>query len=213
MRNGGMGAENLVKEATELLEIADLSSSAFSWSSTSSLEVQLDRSSYNGVCQQVVELKILLLQLRRLLDWTNAGISQDGSTANTTHIVDENELLRERLKDLQREVIEKDERIKRLEKILETGKKDVSQAPQSRPHSLQDVSIQSRTPPEYGQYKPCHHAWGPCANDHTHHHARRGHKVRRFQARSLSGGRQSRRRESPLGIINGFSEERSKGLQ
>eukprot|EP00092_Neocalanus_flemingeri_P055632 GFUD01065798.1.p1 GENE.GFUD01065798.1~~GFUD01065798.1.p1 ORF type:complete len:194 (+),score=51.22 GFUD01065798.1:385-966(+) len=147
MRNGGMGAENLVKEATELLEIADLSSSAFSWSSTSSLEVQLDRSSYNGVCQQVVELKILLLQLRRLLDWTNAGISQDGFTANTTHIVDENELLRERLKDLQREVIEKDERIKRLEKILETGKKDVSQlqVPQSRPHSLQDVSIQSRT--------------------------------------------------------------------
>ena len=61
-----MGVENIVKEATELL---DLSSSTFSWSSSTSLELQLDRSAYNGVCQQVLELKILLLQLRRLLDW------------------------------------------------------------------------------------------------------------------------------------------------
>ena len=64
-----MGVENIVKEATELLDIGDLSSSTFSWSSSSSLELQLDRSAYNGVCQQVLELKILLLQLRRLLDW------------------------------------------------------------------------------------------------------------------------------------------------
>ena len=64
-----MGVENIVKEATELLDIGDLSSSTFSWSASSSLELQLDRSAYNGVCQQVLELKILLLQLRRLLDW------------------------------------------------------------------------------------------------------------------------------------------------
>ena len=64
-----MGVENIVKEATELLDISDLSSSTFSWSSSTSLELQLDRSAYNGVCQQVLELKILLLQLRRLLDW------------------------------------------------------------------------------------------------------------------------------------------------
>ena len=69
MRNGSMGVENIVKEASELLEISDLSSSTFSWSSSTSLELKLDRSSYNGVCQQVLELKILLLQLRRLLDW------------------------------------------------------------------------------------------------------------------------------------------------
>ena len=69
MRNGSMGVENIVKEATELLDISDLSSSTFSWSSSTSLELQLDRSAYNGVCQQVLELKILLLQLRRLLDW------------------------------------------------------------------------------------------------------------------------------------------------
>ena len=64
-----MGVENIVKEATELLDISDLSSSTFSWSSSTSIELQLDRSAYNGVCQQVLELKILLLQLRRLLDW------------------------------------------------------------------------------------------------------------------------------------------------
>ena len=64
-----MGVENIVKEATELLDIGDLPSSTFSWSSSSSLQLQLDRSAYNGVCQQVLELKILLLQLRRLLDW------------------------------------------------------------------------------------------------------------------------------------------------
>jgi hypothetical protein len=69
MRNGSMGVENIVQEATELLDIGDLSSSTFSWSSSTSLELQLDRSAYNGVCQQVLELKILLLQLRRLLDW------------------------------------------------------------------------------------------------------------------------------------------------
>ena len=22
------------------------------------------------------------------------------------------------------------------------------------------------------QYRPCQHSWGPCANDHTYHHAR-----------------------------------------
>ena len=69
MRNGSMGVENIVKEATELLDISDLSSSTFSWSSSTSLELHLDRSAYNGVCQQVLELKILLLQLSRLLDW------------------------------------------------------------------------------------------------------------------------------------------------
>ena len=62
-----MGVENIVKEATELLDISDLSSSTFAWSSSTSLELQLDRSAYNGVCQQVLELKILLLS--RLLDW------------------------------------------------------------------------------------------------------------------------------------------------
>ena len=64
-----MGLEIIVMEATELLDISDLSSSTFSWASSTSLELQLDRSAYNGVCQQVLELKILLLQLRRLLDW------------------------------------------------------------------------------------------------------------------------------------------------
>ena len=68
MRDGSIGLENIVKEATELLDIGDFSSSTFPWSSSTSLELQLDRSAYNGVCQQVLELKILLLQLRRLLD-------------------------------------------------------------------------------------------------------------------------------------------------
>ena len=120
---------------------------------------------------------------------------------------------------------------------------NVFQVTQTRPTSLQDVSSPSRleilniiiitvqsnkssrpvffllwfvsrsSPDSSGQYKPCQHVWGPCANDHTHHHARRSHLVRRFQARSLSGGRQSRKRDSPLGMINRFNEERKKGLQ
>jgi len=207
-----MGVENIVKEATELLDIGDLSSSSFSWSSSSSLEFQLDRSAYNGVCQQVLELKILLLQLRRLLDWTNTA--NDASSAEPADIVEENQQLREQLKVLQREVPEKDERIKQLEKIFdENNRKALSQVTQTRPTSLQDVSLQSRSSPDRGQYKPCQHVWGPCANDHTHHHARRAHLVRRFQARSLSGGRQSRKRDSPLGMLNRYNEERKKGLQ
>jgi len=209
-----MGVENIVKEATELLDIGDLSSSTFSWSASSSLELQLDRSAYNGVCQQVLELKILLLQLRRLLDWTNTA--NDASTAEPSDIVEENQQLREQLKVLQREVTEKDERIKQLEKIFdENSRKGLNQVTQTRPTSLQDVSSPSSrsSPDSSGQYKPCQHVWGPCANDHTHHHARRSHLVRRFQARSLSGGRQSRKRDSPLGMINRFNEERKKGLQ
>jgi len=121
-----MGVENIVKEATELLDIGDLSSSTFSWSSSSGLELQLDRSAYNGVCQQVLELKILLLQLRRLLDWTNTA--NDASTAEPSDIVEENQQLREQLKVLQREVTEKDERIKQLEKIFdENSRKGLNQ--------------------------------------------------------------------------------------
>merc|ERR1712013_736076 len=183
MRNDSMGVENIVKEATELLDIGDLSSSTFSWSASSSLELQLDRSAYNGVCQQVLELKILLLQLRRLLDWTNTA--NDASTAEPSDIVEEN------------------------------SRKGLNQVTQTRPTSLQDVSSPSSgsSTDSSGQYKPCQHVWGPCANDHTHHHARRSHLVRRFQARSLSGGRQSRKRDSPLGMINRFNEEGKKGLQ
>lgn len=214
MRSDSMGVENIVKEATELLDIGDLSSSAFSWSSSSSLELQLDRSAYNGVCQQVLELKILLLQLRRLLDWTNTA--NDATSSEPADILEENQQLREQLKVLQREVTEKDERIKELEKIFdENSRKGLNEVSQGRPNSLQDVSLQSRSSPEPGaHYKPCQHVWGPCANDHTHHHARRSHLVRRFQARSLSGGRQSRKRDSPLGILNRCTEtERRKGLQ
>jgi len=207
-----MGVENIVKEATELLDIGDLPSSTFSWSSSSSLQLQLDRSAYNGVCQQVLELKILLLQLRRLLDWTNTA--HDASTSGPADVLEENQELREQLKVLQREVTEKDERIKHLEQLFdENSRKGLNEATQARPNSLQDVSLQSRTSPERGPFKPCQHAWGPCANDHTHHHARRGHMVSRFQARSLSGGRQSRKRDSPLGVTNRFNEEKSKGLQ
>merc|ERR1711983_364701 len=125
-----MGVENIVKEATELLDIGDLSSSSFSWSSSSSLELQLDRSAYSGVCQQVLELKILLLQLRRLLDWTNTA--NDASTAEPSDIVEENQQLREQLKVLQREVTEKDERIKQLEKIFdENSRKGLNQVTQT----------------------------------------------------------------------------------
>ena len=66
-----MGVENIVKEATELFEfgeLGDLSSSPFTWSAFDSLDLQLDRSAYNGAYQEVVELKILLLRLRRLLN-------------------------------------------------------------------------------------------------------------------------------------------------
>ena len=66
-----MGVENIVKEATELFEfgeLGDLSSSPFSWSTFDSLDLQLDRSAYNSAYQEVVELKILLLKLMRLLD-------------------------------------------------------------------------------------------------------------------------------------------------
>ena len=53
-----MGLENIAKEAANLL----------------SVDIPVDRSSYHALCKQVLELKILLLQLSRLLDWVSGGL-------------------------------------------------------------------------------------------------------------------------------------------
>ena len=53
-----MGLENIAKEAANLL----------------SVDIPVDRSSYHSLCKQVLELKILLLQLSRLLDWVSGTL-------------------------------------------------------------------------------------------------------------------------------------------
>jgi len=181
-------------------EIADLDTSS------------MDRSSHNDLCQQVLELKIRLLQLKRLLDWANT--SRNPSIEVPGGLLAENQQLREELSVLQREVSERDEKIKQLEKLVnENSNRSETQVNHARPTSLQDVSIGNRP-----VYPPCQHAWGPCVNDHTHHHARRTHIARRTQTRSLSGGRWNRKRDSMSSFNNNNNNsrlcgDRNKGVQ
>merc|ERR1719483_1038826 len=58
-----------------------------------------------------------------------------------------------------------------------------------RPQSHHNLSSLQQKPS-----KPCHHVWGPCAADHTHHHAR---SVHHHHSRSSSTGRSSGRSSSP----------------
>ena len=53
-----------------------------------------------------------------------------------------------------------------------------------RPRSLHNIASSSMTGLTS---RPCRHEWGPCANDHTHHHARSG------ESRASSTGRSSGR--------------------
>ena len=80
------------------------------------------------------------------------------------------------MKQLQLQISEKDEKIKYLENLLAT----VTRRRQYKAEPKDSVVVT----------RHCNHVWGPCANDHSHHHARRAdndprHR-RRSQTRSLS---------------------------
>jgi len=136
----------------------------------------LDRSSYNSLMKQVVEFKIILHQLKRILEQSS---EQNGNR--------ETQLYEERIADLEKEINTKNQRIKRLEEILSSkrGRQTMRQCLSVR--SGRGQSSPARSPcPSSDVMKPCNHVWGPCANDHTNHHARRGRGTSRHQFRSLS---------------------------
>ena len=61
-----------------------------------------------------------------------------------------------------------------------------------RPHSLHNLPYITTQ-----GFKPCHHVWGPCANDHIHHHSRTGLDTAQRQGRSSNTGRTPGRSSSP----------------
>ena len=58
----------LLNEGDQMLLSEPYSMPTFSRSSSLTSQVQLDRSTYNSVSQEVVEMKTLLLMVRRLLE-------------------------------------------------------------------------------------------------------------------------------------------------
>merc|ERR1719219_2411947 len=126
---------------------------------------------------QVVDFKIILHQLKRILEQST---EQNGNR--------ETQLYEERIAELEEEINTKNQRIKRLEEILsskrgrQTMRQCLSVGRGGRGHSSPARSPCARSE----VLKPCNHVWGPCANDHTNHHARRGRGASSHQFRSLS---------------------------
>lgn len=148
----------------------------FSRPTISQQSFHLDRSSYNSLMKQVVDFKIILHQLKRILEQSS---EQNGNR--------ETQLYEERIAELEKAIDTKNQRIKRLEELLSSkrGRQTTRQCLGARPGRGQDspaVSPCARSE----VVKPCHHVWGPCANDHTNHHARRGRGASSQQFRSLS---------------------------
>jgi len=162
--SAGDRLEQLIQETNSMLKISD-----FSIPSLPPHTFNLDRTSYNSLIQQVVEFKILLYQLRRVLEQSN---DHEGNS--------ELQLLKARITQLEKDVRTKDQRIQDLEEILYSrrGRQSVRQCVRAR----RGVSSEG--------FKPCNHVWGPCANDHRNHHARRQQNYERGrgrrQVRSLS---------------------------
>lgn len=150
-------------------------------------------SSPHLVSQEIVEIKTLLVKVKSLLE--------KESSEDLTKIREndsERQNLETQIKQLKEELRLKNNKISELEKLINTKKETIStQTRRSQPaaatkvlskrvsaaKSLHNISISHVTPSNLGRHspgagvtggllKPCQHSWGPCANDHSYHHAR-----------------------------------------
>ena len=176
--------------------------------------------------KQVVDFKIILHQLKRILEqversqlgygWSSllrpglANINlflhkKNQFQSNEENGNRESQLYEERIAELEQEINTKNQRIKRLEESLSSKRgrqtmRQVSSEWENNTRSLTFSGLQclsvrpwrghsspARSPCARSEVlKPCNHVWGPCANDHTNHHARRGRGTPSHQFRSLS---------------------------
>jgi len=173
----------------------------------------VDMSAYNSVTMDVLDMKTMLVRMKRLLE--QDGL-EDGNISRCVDHSNEINLLKDQLISLQSLVEEKDQRIQQLEARLNMPTETISTQTIRNPlpvqntkvirplslHNLSYTNNQGATSP----YRPCHHVWGPCANDHTHHHSRGGQdEAHNQQSRSSSTGRTSTRSRSPWGYSSSSS--------
>jgi len=146
------------------------------------------------VTHDIVEIKTLLVKVKTLLEKESL---EDLSKANSDTSA-ERRNLEDQIKQLKEELNNKNNKIEALEKILNTKKESVAtQTRRTQPaaarlvgrrvspaKSLHNISIShvsshsssDRQSPG-ATMKPCQHSWGPCANDHSYHHARSHHTL------------------------------------
>lgn len=150
-----------------------------------SSELGLDRSVDQTVAKDVLEIKGLLLNIMRLLqkdDHTNK-LEEEEVTS-----IQEGEKLKHKIFILQEKVKLRDKRIEDLENIIESKKRNITtQTNVQRLHRKHLSSPKSLHNISEGVVKPCHHEWGPCANDHSNHHSRSGVEERQRGRSSQSG--------------------------
>jgi len=160
-----------------------------------------DISTYNNAAMDVLDIKTMLLKVKRLLE--QPDVPPDGGVCKCGHSPAEVAQLRSVVSSLQAQLSEKDQRIRRLEEELRNKDKEAAtqlSLPTTgktvhRPHSLHNLSSASS--------RPCHHVWGPCAADHAHHHGRSGGETQHSRASSTS--RTSARSSSPWGYSSSGS--------
>lgn len=144
------------------------------------------------VTQDIIEIKTLLVKVKGLLEKE----SLEELAKSTPDTSTERKYLEEQIKEMKAELKLKNDKIDKLEKIVYKKKEAVAtQTRRTQPaaarlvgrrvspaKSLHNISIshvstlQDRQSPGPGHVsvKPCQHSWGPCANDHSYHHARSG---------------------------------------
>eukprot|EP00092_Neocalanus_flemingeri_P064882 GFUD01078809.1.p1 GENE.GFUD01078809.1~~GFUD01078809.1.p1 ORF type:complete len:291 (+),score=87.21 GFUD01078809.1:120-992(+) len=215
--------ENNVKNVSQIrtrISIPDDNNPIIPTTLSVSSQVQLDRSTYHSASQEVLEVKTMLLQLRRVLEQVEDGDSKDKLEYETNEDKCEIHILKNQVLELQHEMKIKERKIKELEEKLankkhnEVPRQTISTQTSgrmvptvltqvSRPHSMQDVSNgkgyaplpRSKTPTNSSMStKRCHHSWGPCPKDFTHH-----------SSRSTSMERTTRRSGSPWGYSSSSS--------
>lgn len=159
----------------------------------------------NLVTHDIIEIKTLLVKVKSLLEKESL---EDLTKANADTTA-ERKYLEDQILEMKEELKLKNDKIEQLERILNTKKESVStQTRKSQPaamrlvgrrvspaKSLHNISIShvaASTPdrqspgPGAVTLKPCQHSWGPCANDHSYHHARAGPGTGGHQPRPVS---------------------------
>jgi len=141
----------------------------------------------NLLSQDFIEIKTLLVKVKTLLE---KGSQEDLLKTNDCENINERRLLEDEIIKMKSLLSEKDQKIERLEKIINARKENastqtrrtqalaaqkVTRSAVSSAKSLHNISIShlaSSSSQSDKMYRPCQHSWGPCANDHTYHHAR-----------------------------------------
>lgn len=142
----------------------------------------------NLVSLDIIEIKTLLVKVKTLLEKESQEellrINDCDENGN------EQRLLEEEIIKMKSLLLEKDQKIEQLEKIINSKKENASTqtrrtqaiaaskvtrskvSPAKSLHNISISHVSSSSSQSDKLYRPCQHSWGPCANDHSYHHAR-----------------------------------------